>query len=128
MVTTQEPAMEWQKQDGQSLEDRKKAFEAKFRLDQEMAFKIDARRNKLLGRWVAERLGLTGEERDAYARAVVMAGLAAPGHGAMTHKIQDDLAAAGIDVAVEEIGDRMIRLADVARDQVLNEISPAKTE
>jgi len=53
------------------FDDREKSFEKKFQLDQELAFKVKVRRNKLLGLWAAERLGLTGDAAEKYARAIV---------------------------------------------------------
>ena len=56
-----------------AFDDRERAFETKFARDQEVQFRITARRNRLLGEWAAERMGLTPEETDAYAKAVVQA-------------------------------------------------------
>ena len=56
-----------------TFDDREKAFEAKFARDEEMNFRIVARRNKLVGQWAAEKMDLTPEEADAYAKAVVQA-------------------------------------------------------
>jgi len=55
-----------------AFDDRERAFEAKFARDQDALFRITARRNRLVGEWAAERMGLTPEETDAYAKAVVM--------------------------------------------------------
>ncbi|MEA3389080.1 MAG: DUF1476 domain-containing protein, partial [Pseudomonadota bacterium] len=56
-----------------TFDDREKAFENMFAHDQEMEFRIQARRNRLLGEWAAVKMGLTPEETDAYAKAVVQA-------------------------------------------------------
>src|SRR4051812_40802456 len=56
-----------------TFDDRERAFEAKFAHDSDMAFRVTARRNKLVGNWAAQQMGLTPEETDAYAKAVVQA-------------------------------------------------------
>ena len=86
--------------------DRERAFETKFAHDQELQFKVIARRNRLLGEWAADRMGLTPEERDAYAKAVVQADFDEIGDEDVIRKITGDLTAAGV-----EIGDAEIRTA-----------------
>lgn len=83
-----------------SFDDREKAFEAKFAMDQEFSFRITARRNKLLGHWAAEKMGLTPEETDAYAKAVVQADFEEAGDEDVVRKLMGDLTAA--NVAIEE--------------------------
>jgi hypothetical protein len=56
-----------------TFDDREKAFEAKYARDEDMAFRVTARRNRLLGQWAAAKMGLTPEETDAYAKAVIQA-------------------------------------------------------
>lgn len=80
------------------FEDRERAFEAKFVRDDEMAFRITARRNRLLGQWAAERMGLTPAETDAYARAVVQADFEEAGDEDVIRKVLGDLTAAGVEV------------------------------
>jgi hypothetical protein len=79
------------------FEDRERAFEAKFVRDDEMAFRITARRNRLLGQWAAERMGLTPAETDAYAKAVVQADFEEAGDEDVIRKVLGDLTAAGVD-------------------------------
>lgn len=86
--------------------DRERAFETKFAHDQELQFKVIARRNRLLGEWAADRMGLTPEERDAYAKAVVQADFEEVGDEDVIRKITGDLTAAKV-----EIGDAEIRAA-----------------
>lgn len=86
------------------FKDREKGFENKFAHDQEMQFKITARRNRLLGQWAAELMGLTPEETDAYAKAVVQADFEEVGDEDVVRKLLGDLTAADI-----EIGDAAIR-------------------
>ena len=80
-----------------TFDDRERAFETKFARDEEMAFRITARRNRLLGQWAAQQMGLTAEETDAYAKAVVQADFEEAGDEDVIRKIVGDLTAAGID-------------------------------
>lgn len=81
-----------------TFDDRERAFEAKFAMDEEMAFRITARRNRLLGNWAAEKLGLTPEETDAYSKAVVQADFEEAGDEDVIRKLLGDLTAAGVEV------------------------------
>lgn len=81
-----------------TFDDRERAFETKFARDEEMMFRVTARRNKLLGQWAAEKLGLTAEETDAYAKAVVQADFEEAGDEDVIRKLLGDLTGAGIEV------------------------------
>ena len=81
-----------------SFDDRERAFEAKFARDEELQFRIHARRNRLLGQWAADRMGLTPEEADAYAKSVVQADFEEAGDEDVVRKLLGDLVGAGIDV------------------------------
>ena len=81
-----------------AFDDRERAFEAKFARDQEVQFRITARRNRLVGEWAAERMGLTPEETDAYAKAVVQADFEEAGDEDVVRKLLGDLVSAGVDV------------------------------
>ena len=76
---------------------RKKGFEDKFAHDEEMAFKANARRNKLLGLWAAEKLGKTGDDAEAYAKDVVSSDFEEAGHEDVFRKVRGDFDAAGVD-------------------------------
>lgn len=80
-----------------TFDEREKGFEAKFKLDQEMQFKANVRRDKLLGLWAAEQMGITGDAAKAYALTVVDAEFSEPDHDA-SHKVARDLAAKGIQI------------------------------
>lgn len=80
-----------------TFDDREHAFEAKYARDEEMAFRVTARRNKLLGQWAAARMSLTPEETDAYAKAVVQAEFEEAGDEDVIRKLLGDLTAAGVD-------------------------------
>lgn len=81
-----------------TFDDRERAFETKFARDEEMLFRITARRNRLLGQWAAEKMGLTAAETDAYAKAVVQADFEEAGDEDVVRKLLGDLTAAGVDV------------------------------
>ena len=101
-----------------TFDKREEAFEKKFALDEEQKFKAVARRNKLLGLWVAEKLEFTGEAARDYARTVVAAEFAEGGDATVVHKVARDLADKGIAVTEEEIRDKMSEFAAQAVAQV----------
>lgn len=80
-----------------SFDDREKAFEAKYARDEDMAFRVIARRNKLVGQWAAAKMGLTPEETDAYAKAVVQADFEEAGDEDVIRKVLGDLLGAGVE-------------------------------
>lgn len=81
------------------FDDRGKAFEAKFKLDQERQFKANARRCKLVGLWAAEKMGLSETEADAYAKEVVISDFDRPGQDDVVEKVFGDLQAKGLDIS-----------------------------
>ena len=81
-----------------TFNDRERAFETKFAHDEDMAFRLIARRNRLLGHWAAARMQLTPEETDAYAKAVVQADFEEAGDEDVIRKLVGDLNAAGVDI------------------------------
>ena len=103
------------------FDDRKKAYEEKFAHDEELRFKAEARRNKLLGLWVAELLGLSGAEAEAYAKEVVMADLQEPGSEDVFRKVRADLDAKGVNISDHRIRHRMEELLVEAMEQIKNE-------
>ncbi|SNS47000.1 hypothetical protein SAMN06295912_10760 [Sphingomonas laterariae] len=80
-----------------TFDDREKGFETKFAHDQEMAFRVTARRNRLIAVWAAGQMGLTPEETDAYAKAVVQADFEEAGDEDVIRKLLGDLVSAGVD-------------------------------
>jgi hypothetical protein len=89
-----------------TFDDRETAFENKFAHDEELQFKISARRNKLVGMWAAVLMGLTTEEADAYAKSVVQADFEESGDEDVVRKLLGDLTSAGV-----EADDQMVRAA-----------------
>lgn len=82
-----------------SFDDRQKAFEAKFAHDEELRFRILARRGKLIGLWAAEKLGKDGADAEAYAKSVLLSDLEIPGDDDIIAKLHGDLASLGVGVA-----------------------------
>jgi hypothetical protein len=80
-----------------TFDDRERAFETKYAHDEEMAFRVTARRNRLVGHWAAAQMGLTAEETDAYAKAVVQADFEEAGDEDVIRKLVGDLLAAGVE-------------------------------
>ena len=80
-----------------TFDDRKDAFEAKYARDEEMAFRVTARRNRLVGAWAAAQMQLTPEETDAYCKSVVQADFEQAGDHDVVRKLVGDLQAAGVE-------------------------------
>ena len=101
-----------------SFDKRQEGFEKKFALDEEQKFKAEARRNKLLGLWAAEKLGHSGDAAAAYAKEVVAADFEEAGDGDVLRKVAGDLAARGISVNEIEVRAKMDALMAEAIVQV----------
>ncbi|BBK43533.1 hypothetical protein STVA_35530 [Allostella vacuolata] len=101
-----------------TFNDREKGFEKKFERDQEAIFKVNARRNKLLGAWAAEKLGLAGDEAEVYAKSVVVADFEKPGDDDVLQKVVADLSAKGVATSAADVRKQMDMLLAVAREQI----------
>jgi hypothetical protein len=101
-----------------TFDKREEGFEKKFALDEERKFKAEARRDKLLGLWVAAMLGLSGEAANDYAREVVAADFQQPGDADVVRKVMRDLAAKGIAMSEAELRAKMDELMAQAIMQV----------
>lgn len=97
---------------------REEGFEKKFALDEEQKFRAEARRNRLLGLWAAEKLGITGEAATAYAKEVVAADFEEAGDGDVLRKIMADFAAKNLAVTEQAIRSKMNELIAVAAAEV----------
>lgn len=106
-----------------AFDDREKAFEAKFKLDEELAFKVNARRDKLLGLWAAAKMGLTGQQAEIYARSVVYSDLADSHHDSMIAKLKADLDKVGAIFTPAELRAQMDQLMGQARDEISTELA-----
>jgi hypothetical protein len=104
-----------------SFEDRKKGFEEEFKRNQELIFRVGARRNKLFGLWAAEKLGLAADPAEAYARTVVEADFEKPGDGDVIEKVRSDLSGKGIDMTEKQLRAEFDRAAAEARRQLTEE-------
>ncbi|MDM8166966.1 DUF1476 domain-containing protein [Roseovarius sp.] len=101
-----------------TFDDRENAFENKYAHDEEMKFKAEMRRNKLLGLWAAELMGKTGEDANAYAVEVVKSDFEEAGHEDVVRKVAGDLG----DLAdADTIRGKMDELLKIAKDQVMKE-------
>jgi hypothetical protein len=99
--------------------DRERAFESKFAHDEEMKFRITARRNRLLGEWAARRMGLTEAESESYAKDVIRADFEEAGDNDVIRKVLGDLTAAGIEIDEEAIAEALRNKEIEARRQII---------
>jgi hypothetical protein len=103
------------------FDDRQRAFESKFAHDEEMKFRVLARRNRLLGEWAARKMGLSQEETDSYAKDVVRADFEEAGDGDVIRKVLGDLTAAGVETDEAEIRQTLEHKAVEARRQIIEQ-------
>lgn len=101
--------------------DREKGEERKFVMDEDTAFRVAARRNRLLGQWAADKMGLTPEETDAYAKEVVQADFEEAGDEDVIRKVFGDLTSAGLDIDESEVRQVLEEKAVEARRQLMSE-------
>ena len=101
-----------------TFDEREKSFEKKFALDEEQKFKAMARRNRLLGLWAAEKLGLSGDAATAYSKEVVAADFEEAGDDDVQNKVVKDFAAKGVGIAAPEVRAKMEELLAQAAAQV----------
>ncbi len=104
-----------------TFDNREREAEKRFEHDEELKFKAGARRNKLLGLWAAEKLGLSGAEAAAYAKEVVMADFEKPGDEDVLEKVLGDFQTKGVAVDGHKIRVEMDRLMPIARKQIMEE-------
>lgn len=101
-----------------SFDDREKGFENKFKRDEELKFKATARRNKLLGLWAADLMGITGADAEAYAKEVVKSDFERPGDEDVLEKVHGDLQAKGLDTSEHIVRKHMDDLMGTAVQQI----------
>jgi len=104
-----------------SFDERKNSFENKFAHDQQLQFRVMARRNKLLGLWAAELMGLKGEEAQAYAGAVVTADFEEAGDEDVFRKVRADFDAKGVQQSDHQLRRTMDELFAEAKKQISEE-------
>ncbi|MEZ5785594.1 MAG: DUF1476 domain-containing protein [Xanthobacteraceae bacterium] len=93
-----------------TFDKREEGFEKKFAHDEELRFKATARRNKMLGLWAAEKLGLTGAEAEAYAKEVIVSDFESPGDDDVFAKLRKDFDAKGVAQSDHQIRRTMSEL------------------
>lgn len=103
-----------------NLDERKKAFENKYAHDAELQFKVDARRNKLLGLWLAPQIG--EDDAAAYAKTVVIADLEEEGDEDVMRKVMADIAAASSSVTDADVRAKLTEFEAVAKEQIMSEL------
>ncbi len=101
------------------FDDRERAFETKYARDEDMAFRVTARRNKLVGQWAAALMGLTPEETTSYATSVVQADFEEVGDDDVVRKVLGDLTAAAVDTDEATIRQALIDKTVEARRQLM---------
>lgn len=103
------------------FDDRKNAFESKFAHDEELKFRANARRNKLLGLWAADLMGFSGGEAQDYAKEVIKADFVEPGEEGVYRKVKGDLDAKELDISEHRVRNAMAVLMDDAMNQIMGE-------
>jgi len=104
-----------------TFEDRERAFEAKFARDEEMQFRIIARRNRLLGEWAARLMGLNEAESESYAKDVIRADFEEAGDDDVVRKVLGDLTSAGVDADESQIREALGHKTVEARRQIIEQ-------
>ena len=107
-----------------TFSEREKSFEAKQKMDDELHFKAVSRRNKLLGQWAAEKMGMSGSEIDAYAKTVVITDLEEAGDDDVVRKVMADFNTHSVNVSEDDLRSEMERLLGIAVDQVKDDFEP----
>ena len=102
-----------------SFDDRERGFETKFARDEEMAFRIVARRNRLLGEWAAQKMGLTEVEGEAYSKEVIRAEFEEAGDEDVIRKLLGDMTAAGVECDEATIREALGHKLVEARRQII---------
>ena len=103
------------------FESREREFEARFRYDEELRFKVMTRRNKLLGLWAGRRMGLAGDELEAYATRLIAVEFEPGGDDHLVRKLADDFASKGENVTPAQIIFQMEHFAEEAKRQLIKE-------
>ncbi|MEM7627061.1 MAG: DUF1476 domain-containing protein [Planctomycetota bacterium] len=99
-------------------EERQHAMETKLAHDSEFRFKVTNRRNRLLGRWAAEQIGLVGEPAEEYAQSVVLCDFEEPGDDDVVRKVLADFGGSGVAVDEATLRQKMAELLPIAKQQV----------
>ncbi len=104
-----------------AFQDREKGFERKYQLDKDQEFKVQARRDKLFGHWLAQRFGMSGDEEEAYVIDVVDSNFEKPGDDDMLDKVKADIAAKGASIDDAELNAKLSECMAEAHKQVIED-------
>jgi hypothetical protein len=104
------------------LQDREKAFEQKFKMDQDLQFKVNSRAVKALGLWAAEKLGMSGDDADCYADTVVDADFDEPGFEDVYRKVMADFDAKGVNIEKSEIVETLDQKLAIVKQELSQEL------
>ncbi len=104
-----------------TFDDREQSFENKFSHDKELQFRVNARRNKLLGLWAAQLLGIHGSDAEAYAKTVIAADLEKPGDSDVVEKLLKDFKAHSVEMSEHRLRKHMDEFLLIARQQIMSE-------
>ncbi len=105
-----------------TFDERESTFEAKFKHDKELQFRVNNRRNKLLGLWAANLLGIHGTDAENYAKEVVKSDFATPGDHDVLHKVLADFKAKNVEMSEHRLRKQMDDLMKIAADQIRTEV------
>lgn len=108
-----------------TFNERGRSFEAKQKMDEELKFKAQSRRNKLVGLWAAEKMGISGADADAYAKTVVMADLEEPGDEDLIRKVMGDFNERSVTVPEDDLRQQLDTQMQVAMKQLSGEYPEA---
>jgi hypothetical protein len=104
-----------------TFDDREQGFENKFKHDNELEFRIGARRNRLLGLWAAQLLGIHGADAESYARKLAELETHAPGEHSVVERVLEDFKARGVEMSEHRLRRHMDELLQSARSQIMTE-------
>ncbi len=104
-----------------AFQDREKGFERKYQMDRDQEFRVQARRDKIFGHWLADRFGLTGDEAEAYALEVVDSNFDKPGDDDMMDKVKADISAKGAGIDDAELAAKLAEAMAEAYKQIIED-------
>jgi hypothetical protein len=107
---------------GNSFKKREKGEERRFELEQDIRFKAESRRNRMLGRWLAQKFGLTGDKAESYAKEVVLVDLDEPGIEDVVAKVMADVKAHRADITEKQVRAELDRLYAIAYEEIVKEM------
>ncbi|MDA0306920.1 MAG: DUF1476 domain-containing protein [Proteobacteria bacterium] len=107
-----------------SFKDREKGEEFRFEMEQELVFKAESRRNRLLGEWLAEKFGMISSEAAAYVKEVIASDLEEPGIDDVVRKVMKDIEDRGAAITEDEVRAQMDRLFAIAAEQLKTDFKP----